>query len=86
MRDGASFQISRLRTGGEEELRRAAMMEWISFECAPMKYSREEDGVVWIWVLASFIGGRLARLGGEMQKTPWLFAFVRRVEEGHYLA
>ena len=51
-----------------------------------MEYSREEDGVVWIWILASFIGGPLAQLGGEMQETPWLFAFVRRVEEGHYLA
>ena len=51
-----------------------------------MEYTREEDGAVWIWILASFIGERLAQLGGEMQKTPWLFAFVRRVEEGHYLA
>ena len=37
-------------------------------------------------ILASFVGGQHAQLGGEMQKKPGLFAFMRRVEEGHSLA
>ena len=70
----------------EEEPRRRSMMEWIFGQRRPDEYSRKEDGVIWIWILASLIGRLFAQLGGKTQKIPWLFAFVRRVEEGHYWA
>ena len=41
------------------------MMEWIFGQKRSDEYSRKEDGVIWIWILASLIGKLFAQLGGK---------------------
>ena len=33
------------------------------------EYLREEDGMIWIWILASLIGSLFAQLGGKCKNT-----------------
>ena len=48
------------------------MMEWILGQKRSDEYSRKEDGVIWIWILASLIGRLFAQLGGKYKRYPGL--------------
>ena len=41
------------------------MLEWIFSQMRLDEYLQEEDGVIWIWILASLIGSLFAQLGGK---------------------
>ena len=41
------------------------MLEWILCQMHLDEYLQKEDGVIWIWNLASLIGSLFAQLGGK---------------------
>ena len=49
----------------EEERRQLSMLEWVWCQMRLDECLREEDDVIWIWILASLIGSLFAQLGGK---------------------
>ena len=55
------------------------MLEWVWCQMRLGECLQKEDGVIWIWILASLIGSLFAQLGGKRKNT---LAFRIRMTRG----